>query len=37
LAMAIALLITLFFAFHMYLMMSAYTTIEFCEKRSEED
>ena len=37
LAAAIGILITLFFLFHMYLMVSAYTTIEFCEKKNEED
>lgn len=34
LAGTLALLITLFFAFHMYLINTQRTTIEYCEKRS---
>ena len=30
-------IITLFFFFHIYLMCCQYTTIEYCEKRNEED
>lgn len=37
LAIVIGVLITLFFMFHMYLMTVQYTTIEFCEKKNEED
>jgi hypothetical protein len=36
LAISIAVLITLFFSFHMYLMTQGLTTIEFCEKKHEE-
>jgi hypothetical protein len=34
---ALMLLITLFFSFHVYLMVNNYTTIEFCEKRQESE
>lgn len=37
LAIVIGLLITLFFTFHTYLMVCQYTTIEFCEKKNNED
>jgi hypothetical protein len=30
-------IITLFFMFHIYLMCCQFTTIEFCEKRNEQD
>ena len=37
LASVLCFIITAFFLFHIYLIGVQYTTIEFCEKRSEED
>jgi len=37
LAFTLALLVSVFFAFHIYLMCSNYTTIEFCEKRKDKE
>lgn len=37
LASVLAFVITAFLTFHMYLISCGFTTIEFCEKRSEED
>jgi len=37
LASVLCFIITAFFLFHIYLISVQYTTIEFCEKRSEED
>jgi len=37
LAFTLALLVSVFFAFHLYLMMNNYTTIEFCEKRKDKE
>jgi palmitoyltransferase len=37
LAFTLALLVTAFFAFHLYLMNNNYTTIEFCEKRKDKE
>ena len=37
LCLAMGIIITLFFAFHVYLITNAKTTIEFCEKKSQAD
>jgi len=37
LSCVLGLIITLFMCFHLYLICCMYTTIEFCEKRSEDD
>ena len=37
LACVLAVIISTFFSFHIYLICNQYTTIEFCEKRSEDD
>ena len=37
LSCVLALIISAFFTFHLYLICNQYTTIEFCEKRSEDD
>ena len=37
LSCVLAFIISAFFTFHLYLICNQYTTIEFCEKRSEDD
>ena len=37
LAITLGFVITCFFAFHIWLILTQYTTIEFCEKRSDGD